>query len=123
MESEKQALEEKQRLTHEGALVRRAHEQELAEEEMRVKLERLAHTVGLAHRPEDSKLGGGVFGEEEDAGWTPESILASLQVRVLGDAKSSLRACWVTLRACWVTLRARWVTLRARWVTLRELAG
>jgi hypothetical protein len=46
------------RRTLAGELVRRAHDQELAEEEMRVKLERLAHTVGLAHRPEDSKLGG-----------------------------------------------------------------
>jgi hypothetical protein len=63
--------------------------------------------------------------------------LTGVQVRSLGDAKSSrwvtlrarwvtlrarwvtLRARWVTLRACWVTLRARWVTLRARWVTLR----
>lgn len=46
---------------------------------MRVKLERLAHTVGLAHRSEESKLGGGAFGGEEEDGWTPESILASLQ--------------------------------------------
>jgi hypothetical protein len=65
--------------TRAGELVRRAHEQELAEEEMRVKLERLAHTVGLAHRSEESKLGGGAFGGEEEDGWTPESILASLQ--------------------------------------------
>jgi len=72
------AAAERQRTAQEQELTRQAEEREVAEEEMRVKLERLAHTVGLQHRPEGSSLG--ELGFEEDDGWTPESIMQALQV-------------------------------------------
>mmetsp|Transcript_7253 Transcript_7253/g.14745 ORF Transcript_7253/g.14745 Transcript_7253/m.14745 type:complete len:709 (-) Transcript_7253:331-2457(-) len=81
IEADKKAMEEKARIDKESSLVRQAEQQEVAEEEMRVKLERLAHTVGLKHRPEGSKLRQveeGI-GADDDEGWTPEAIMSALQ--------------------------------------------
>jgi len=106
LDADRQAMEEKLRQDQEQELVRKAEEREVAEEEMRVKLERLAHTVGLEHRPEGRKLGEAEFAGEEDQGWTPESIMHALQavnerrddcLRQIDKLRARERSLWESL--------------------------
>jgi len=88
-EAERAALEEKHQQDKQLQHEKLAAQRELAEEEMRIKLERLAHTVGLKHRPDDQKppikasdskiLSVTQHSDSESEGWTPEGILLALQ--------------------------------------------